>query len=606
MIEDVAHNALAAAFPRELAKNHERYDEQASLLTRPSSRGGSGEEGPIHPLRPSLSYAVALLDTGDGAYVDRAIGTIEAVLAHQETDPDADAFGCWPYYAQQSLDELTHVDLNWAVFLGRELIYALADHGDRLPLESRTDIEAALHRAAVCAEERDVIPGYTNIALMSCYVLVKAGEILEEERFLNRGEASLRELVAYTRSHDGFTEFNSPTYTPIALGECGRMLAYFADPNHRRLAETLNEYLWRSIARQYHPETGKLAGPHARAYDDGFHDDVGGVSLRSLIYAGTDGAYGVETPDELAFLENDPPLDLNWHKLILDCPERYYPYFGGAGPSFRRRRFYDGDRTDRPAADLTPHEAPGPIEARTVKTDGLALGTFTRSHCWGQRWPLVAYWGEVDDPGYLRVRVLRDGKDYLPAVMTCSQYGPHVLGAVGFLTDYFTAGEDEPTPAGTVELSELCVRFEFGRQFSREITDLEFRNASVDGGTGEAGDVTFDVSLLHLAFGEQESSVRLDAGERHEAVRPSLGFEAVLVDGETRVVDFTDLERAAVVFGLSIQHPSIRDETATFELTEQGADHLAARALEAELPAALEVPSGPTTYQTYFDRSRVE
>lgn len=120
MKDGIATNSLSAAFPRELAKNHEFYDPDVRLLrkARHSSSEDIEETSTVHSLRPSLSYAVALLDSSDPRYRGRAVGIIDQVLRHQEDDHVSPYCGCWPYYAEQSLSELSRVDLNWACFWG--------------------------------------------------------------------------------------------------------------------------------------------------------------------------------------------------------------------------------------------------------------------------------------------------------------------------------------------------------------------------------------------------------------------------------------------------------------------------------------------------------
>lgn len=599
MLEDVSLNALVSAFPAELEKNHARYDEEAALLTRPPVRGGPMAHGePVHPLRPSLSYAVALLDTGRPSHRERAIEIIREVLPHQNTRPASMAFGVWPYYAHQSIERLHHVDLNWAVFMGRELVYALTDHAERLPSSLVSDIESALRRAAESGADRDVIPGYTNIAFMTCFVVRAAGELLGDDHLLTAGREALRDLVGYTRFHGEFTEFNSPTYTIIALAECGRMLGDFDASEDRARAAVLNDYLWRSIARQYHPSTATLAGPHSRAYDDEFHEDVGGTSLRSIIHAGTGGAIGGLETDELVFFENEPPLDLNWHKTVLDCPERYYEWFDGAGPAFVRTPFYRGNTDDRPAADLTPLEFPGPVEARTFATEAVSLGTFTRSHCWGQRRPIVGIWGDRDAPSYVRVRVLRDGSDYLPAVLTASQHATHVVGGLGFLTDYFTGGRETFT--------DLRLRFEVGTKYTRSTEDITVAEHSRAGALIEAGDVAIDIELLHLAFGDATPSVRVTEGEQHEGVRPSTGVDVVLSGDDRTTVDFDELDRAAVLFGLSLRHHTLDAEPVTYATGEPDGDYLTAWIEGPEVPRSVRIPPAPTTYAEYAELAQID
>jgi hypothetical protein len=607
MRNDIETNALAGAFPAELSKGHDAYDPGAELLTR-ERYTGDGDAELVHALRPSLSYGVALLDTGDEAYRDRAYSVIDTVLGYQVRDSDSAVRGTWPYATEDARVDASRLDPNWAAFLGRELVYLLADHPDVLPDGLTSRVADALERAARCQLRRDVLPAYTNIAAMSAFVLVATGELLDDEELVGSGRRSLRELVGYTRYHDGFTEYNSPTYTVITLGEIGRMLGYFADATDRAHARVLNDYVWRSLATHYDPGTGTLAGPHSRAYDDALHDDEGGISLRSIVHAGTDGAYGIEDPADLAFFETDPPMDFNWHKTVLDCPDSYRTRFAAGGPLFVRDRFYDGAGEDRPPSDLTPHEAPGPVEARTYLSPSFSLGSFTTSHCWGQRRPVVGYWGDRTEPHYLRVRCLRDGRDYLPAVLAVSQYANHIVGALSFLTDYYDAAAGD-SAAGSMRARSLRLRFEVGTEFTRSRDDIAVEEADRTGALVRAGEVDVDVDVLAVDFEPGAPAVSTGAGRDPPAVRESTWVDVVLYDGDERTVDLEALSAAVVVFGLSLRaddpaRTAPGSPTYTVERLADG--RLRASTPRPAVPSSVTVPLAPCRYAAYTSRTAID
>lgn len=622
MRDDIETNALVAAFPTELAKNHGRYDSEARLLVARGEKArsaASGREGAArHSLRPSLSYGVALLDTGDPAYHDRAVDVIEAVIDEQNTDRERPFYGCWPHFAEQSLEEVPHVDLNWAVFLARDLIYALEDHADRLPERVVDRISRSLERAATCAKRRDVMPAYTNISAMSAYVVVKAGTLLGDEELLAFGRDRLRELVGYTRYNDGFTEYNSPTYTVITLAEIGRMLAYFEDEDDRALARVLNDYVWRSIATHYHPPTAKLAGPHSRTYDDEYHDDVGGRTLRSILHAGTGGEYGLHDDEAFAFFENDPPMDLNWHKLVLDCPEAYYPLFPVPGARFERHRFYEGAEDDQPANELTLHEAPGSVEARSYLSPEMSLGTFTKSQLWNQRRALVGYWGDPAEPEYVRLRCLKDGRDFYSAMLGASQYENHVLGGVSFVTDWGPVAADGAAGPGSIEVESLVVRFEVGTEFTRSLERIEVLDRN-DAGTTDGndegtrlrvGDAVVDVTTLYGGFDGDDPTIRTGERRDSEQDRGCAWVDVVLYDGEPTVIDLESVADAAVVFGLTVAATGdtaaddVSTPTYVCDRLEDG--RVDATMREVDYPGTLRMPTEPCSYAENFDRTVVD
>ena len=78
----------------------------------------------------------------------------------------------------------------------------------------------ALCGAAQSIFRRNVQPDYTNIAVMGAVVCAAAGEILDAAWLLDYGRRRLAACVAHTEYHGGFNEFNSPTYTVVAVQEC--------------------------------------------------------------------------------------------------------------------------------------------------------------------------------------------------------------------------------------------------------------------------------------------------------------------------------------------------------------------------------------------------
>jgi hypothetical protein len=77
---------------------------------------------------------------------------------------------------------------------------------------------------------------YTNIAIMGGGVCAAAGEMLGEAGLLDYGRRRLQRMVEHTAYHGGFNEYNSPTYTMVALWETERTLHLVRDPAVREAA----------------------------------------------------------------------------------------------------------------------------------------------------------------------------------------------------------------------------------------------------------------------------------------------------------------------------------------------------------------------------------
>lgn len=593
MLEEIACNEAADLFEENL--DHDDYDPEARLVAEPFHRHGPGSEGfndlakgtLVHPTRGSLGYAVALLDSGDESYYNRAFSTIETVIDWQSTDRDADYCGCWPWYVEVPLDEMVEVDYNWAAFLGRDLVLLLADHSERLPEDLRGRVRESLERAADLLVRRDMGPDYTNISLMSTFVAVKGGELLGDEELLRYGREKLREAVGYTRYHDDVTEYISPTYTRVSLYEVGRMLVHFDSERDRSLARVLNDRIWRSLSAHYHPETGQLAGPHIRTYDAFDSKTIG-----TIIGIGTDGRYGIRDLDEMSGGTGIP-------KVRIECPPKYFGNFETADrPTFRRNLFFRGNREYLNGSTSVPFsQFSTPVEARTYATDSYTLGSFTRMDCWTQRRPLLGYWGSRAKRYRFRMRCLSDrhgGYDFSSAVSTVSQYNNYAIGAVSFLTD--TRALDE---TGSIEMGRLAVRFDVTSDVETDDVTLEERGSvhRFDG-----GGTTVDVEVLHVAFDGRDSFVTTGRGTDSNWIESRTWVDAVLFEGKRTTVDFTDVDRATVVYSVSVA-PGTDEVESAYTVDDGEVD---AELVPLELPGSVSVPISPCPPEEYYDRSAVD
>ena len=222
----------------------------------------------VHPTRQSLDYAVALLARHAPGDADRAADVIGAVLKLQDTDPESRTFGIWPWVLEEPLAKMSPPDWNWADFCGARLVTMLHDHRGRLPDELRAAMVRSVDCAARAIRRRNVQPSYTNIAIMGGGVCAAVGELAGDSDMLYYGRTRLQQTLVHARRDGGFTEYNSPTYTMVALWECERTLHLVRDPATREAAEALRQIAWKTIAESFHPATGQWAGPHSRAYTD--------------------------------------------------------------------------------------------------------------------------------------------------------------------------------------------------------------------------------------------------------------------------------------------------------------------------------------------------
>ncbi len=438
-----------------LTEQETNYSAELSLLGRRWVSPGYHSSIPtgqwVHSTRESLAYAACLVWRADPADLERAARTIDAVIDLQErrmTDP---AYGIWPWMHEEPLARMSPPDWNWADFCGNLLltIHCIADRSGgassaaaaELPGDLVARMLAAVEAASLAVFRRNVTPGYTNIAIMGAVLTTVAGEVLGQQWLLDYGRERLERVVEHTRLHGDFNEYNSPTYTVVALEEAERALYLSRDPRVRAAAEALRLHAWTVIADHFHPGTDQWAGPHSRTYSDFIKPNVARRLSRSV---GRTLRIADQPAEERSILDDVPNLVPE-----LPCPDDLLDRFEPEVTRPRRvqNRFWVGDDG----------------RARTgytwVERD-LSLGSVSDDSMWTQRRGLIAYWRGAERPAVFRVRALKDGRDFASMMIRVVQHERMALVAVtpaGGFGDYHLSLDRSPD--GCYDAGRLAVRF---------------------------------------------------------------------------------------------------------------------------------------------------
>lgn len=432
-----------------------QFDKQEGLTTRyrePDRSHGyhSDLSGVIHDIKASSCMAVCILTLGENEWYDIAIQALHRVCDTQDTRPGSATFGLWPYYLEQSLDDMTAPDYNWANFVGRDLIAACLLCGNKLPLELVVRLHTAIRNAAYCTVKRNVAADYTNISLIGSLTLICAGELLHDEGLFSIGKQRLTSLTEYTRVTTGLSEYNSAPYTVVALEETTRMMQFFRDKECLEMAEYLNHCAWEMLALHYNTSIAQLAPPQARAYAD---LDTGRVA--SVIFMGTAGRYG-------KMLEETVDLDT----LIcvdLQCPKDITSMFEER-ERFLAHTYYHKNNIRQPGEDVTIiRELDSPdLTAYSYKTPHFSMGAFSICDTWNQRRNAMVVW-DREKPKTFRLRGLHNGYDFCSGLVRAEQKDGQLLGHLGLVTNrgsnHYILDRDK---SGTYSVSELCFAFELG------------------------------------------------------------------------------------------------------------------------------------------------
>lgn len=500
-----------------------QYDPEAQMIRRPFSSPGyhtTLKGGDVHPTRDSLNYAVALLDTGDPDLQKRAEAILRKVIRLQDQDPKSKTYGIWSWFLEETLDKMSPPDWNWADFCGVQLLQVARDHRHRLPADLAEQVDDAIRHAARSIQRRNVGPGYTNIALMGTYVTLIAAELYGIEDLHTYALQRLQRFAAYTREQGAFTEYNSPTYTVVALKEIGRLRLHAKDPEAKRLAEELYRVAWEEIAHHFHPPTRQWAGPHSRCYSTLLSESVLGLIQRA-------------TEGRVRFFPNDPPGAPDDLRLPLPCPRDLESFFTQLdSPRELVKTFVKGNP---------------PIVGTTFLGPDFALGSINRGDLWNQRRALIACWGSAERPAYLHLRFLHDGYDFAAAQFFSAQKGGLVLAGINFATD----GGDthvslDRIKNGAIRARDLRLRFELGG--AAGLIQPEITGTLTEPKTLQLGTLRVHLAVPYARWGEREG--RLETGM--DPIKKTAGLDVVMYSGEEREFRLNALEQAVIGLGVML------------------------------------------------------
>lgn len=515
----------------------QNYDESVAMLRREWKSSGyhstlpSGTE--VHPTRTSFDYAIGLLRTGSTRYVDRSHRVLQACLALQEQDPTKPTFGIWPYTLEESLDEMSPPDWNWADFCGAGIALILHDHAKILDIGLVNELQRALEMAAYSIFRRNVQSGYTNIAIMGAGVCAAAGEMLGIPFLLDYGRQRLSRFVEHTEHHGGFNEYNSPTYTVVALEEAERILHVVRDVDCRDRAEWIRREAWQMIGEHFHPATHQWAGPHSRVYSDLLPPTTAKKIARRT------GAV-IRARDNNASVTRKEPIVPAFVRE-LECPDDLLPRFSRlpSTPTIANRRFI----RRVPESDS--------VVGYTWLSDDICLGSINHDSMWTQRRGLIGYWPiSTDEVAVFRCRFLKDEKDFASAAIVNNQMNNYVLTGVTLWDGYgdWHIHLDRPTD-GVFEGSSLLCRF--------SVTGSGANAEDLGGGVFRlsAGMHAVKLYTVPAIFDGRQ------VAWRHERANGVAWIEAVCHEGERMRFSIPELGRTSIVSGLQMIGPDLSSDS---------------------------------------------
>jgi hypothetical protein len=217
-------------------------------------------ESGLHSVRDTMNQAAGLVSRGGPEDLELAGKMIDAVIQCQERRPDAANYGNFLWYKENGAVE----DLNGVSFTLGTMIPMMIRHGDRFDEGLRQRILASIRLGLDATKRLDVSPGYTNIVMFDIQNTCLGGELLGDKEIIARGQQKLIEWMALTDQFGIPMEYNSPSYTGLAIDILGNLSKSSKDRDTRVRARTALARIGLSAALHVHPSTGLWAGPHSR------------------------------------------------------------------------------------------------------------------------------------------------------------------------------------------------------------------------------------------------------------------------------------------------------------------------------------------------------
>ena len=194
--------------------------------------------------------SLALYAAGDNALADAIIRRGETHISHLNAENTTSSF------------DIFHSNIATAL---------LVAHRQQMAPDVREKLEF-LSRESFGFGPGDRQPDYQfhgyndNMPAKAAMGLILGGELLGDAGAVEHGLWSLRQLRAQLARRGINSEYNSPTYSPLTIHAMSEIKEHARNAQAREIAGQIEERLWIDLAARFHPETGVLAGPYARAY----------------------------------------------------------------------------------------------------------------------------------------------------------------------------------------------------------------------------------------------------------------------------------------------------------------------------------------------------
>ncbi len=212
-------------------------------------------------LRSKTRLAEALLFRNKVGDKENAAEILTWILKNQHRDENTKIYGIW----KTNIDD-DKFDQNWREFIGCDLIIIREKYSLLLPKDILKEMEIGLVHAARGALKRNVGADYTNISIMSAFLMNYVGTEFKIEELKMAGLKKAHEVFDLYQSHKTFSEYNSPTYYGVTLVAIALWRELALSPEIKQMGQMLEKEFWHEASAFYNANLKNMPGPYFRGY----------------------------------------------------------------------------------------------------------------------------------------------------------------------------------------------------------------------------------------------------------------------------------------------------------------------------------------------------
>ncbi len=482
------------------------------------------EPGEYHFIVESTNLALGIFATGYEEYYHEANEVLRKVIPCQCRE--GEFTGIWPYFLEESLEEMVAPDWNYADFEALPMVIILKEYSDKLEDGMCEMLEEACLYACRAIIKRNLTVLYTNPTVMGIYIMFMCGELFNKPELIKYGMKKLKDFYVQTIYFGTYNEYNCPGYTKLILDFYSLMLRHIKNEEALRMLNELNIIAWKMMGEHYHNPTGEFTGPKFRQYGNFIKQNEMTIWQRSV----------GKTLD----LIKDGDEKYSDYDLIYDlkCPEEIKPLFTDEKKETEFRRILSLGHT-------YPHLGWHHVDTQYIKPE-FTLGSYSGMDSWNQHHNVVSYIGTREKKCCIRMRAYHDGYDFASAYMNTVQEKGTAMTLINFHTNRGDTHHDlDPIIDSKIKATDFRIRYQIEAN-TGGITDNiqieEFENGCRMNVLGIPVEIKYHYAEM--------------SGEKpyFEIVKEEncIWVDMVLYHGDEKEIDFDKLESLVTISHISV------------------------------------------------------